>query len=72
VRIGKLKGEQGTGERRCHIEARLVPFGTVAFKDRGTDLFAAIDRAAGRMARLIAHRVERTPESKTGGASAIE
>ena len=72
ARIGRLNGDQGTKARSCHIEARLASFGTVAVKDGGTDLFAAIDRAAGRIERLIAHCVERARESKTGGASAGE
>jgi len=66
VRIGRLNGVQGTSERSCNIKARLLPFGTVTVKEAGTDVFAAIDRAAGRVERLIAHRVERARESKTG------
>jgi putative sigma-54 modulation protein len=72
VRIGRLNGDQGTNARSCHIETRLASFGTVAVKDGGTDLFAAIDRAAGRMERLIAHYVERARDSKPRGASAGE
>jgi putative sigma-54 modulation protein len=72
VRIGRLNGDQGTNARSCHIEVGLAPFGTVSVKERGTDLFAAIDRAAGRIERLIAHCVEPARMSKTGGASAGE
>jgi putative sigma-54 modulation protein len=66
VRIGRLNGVQGTGETSCHIEAGLPSCGNVTVKERGTNLLAAIDRAAGRVERLVARRVERARESKTG------
>jgi len=44
-----------------------VPSGTVTVREIGTNLPAAIDRAAGRVERLVARRVERACESKPGG-----
>lgn len=44
----------------------MVPFVTVAVKERGTNLFAAIDRATERVERLVARRVGRARESKSG------
>lgn len=49
VRMDGLKGVPGAGDTSCHIEARLVPFGTVTVKERGTNLLVAIDRATGRI-----------------------
>ena len=66
VRIGKVNEDSGINAQSCHIEARLASFGTVAVKDEGTDLFAAIDRAAGRIERLIARCVEPPATRKPG------
>jgi putative sigma-54 modulation protein len=66
VRMGRLNGVQGIDEISCHIEVRLAPSGTLAVKETGTDLFAAIDRSAGRVERLVTHPLERARESKTG------
>jgi len=65
-RVNGIPGVQDTRETSCHIEVRLAPCGSVTVKERATDLFAAIDRAARRAERLVAHRLERTRESKTG------
>jgi putative sigma-54 modulation protein len=59
VRIGRHNGAEGASETSCHIEVRLAPLGSVTVKERGTDLFAAIDRAVERIERLVAHRVVR-------------
>jgi len=59
-------GVQGSDEINCHIEVRLVPFGTVAVKETGKDSLGTINGAAGRVERLVAHRLERARESKTG------
>jgi putative sigma-54 modulation protein len=65
-RVNGIHGVQGTGETSCHIEVRLAPSGTVTVKETSADLFAAVDRAAGRVERLVAHRLEQARESKTG------
>jgi len=59
ARIGRLNGAQGASETRCHIAVRLLPLGSVTVKERGTDRFAAIDRAVERIERLVAHHVGR-------------
>ncbi|SRR5579872_1200058 len=59
----------GPASSRCRIEAELLPFGHVAVEERDSDLFAAIDRATGRIGRRFSRELERTRESRLGRES---
>ncbi len=59
----------GRGENSCRITAEVLSFGrltTLAIEESGPDLFAAIDRATGRIGHLCAREIERTRQSRTG------
>lgn len=59
----------GPASSRCRTEAELLPFGHVAVEEIDSDLFAAIDRATGRIGRLFSRKLERTREGSTGRES---
>jgi len=59
----------GPASSRCRIEAEILPFGHVAVEEIDSDLFAAIDRATGRIGRLFSRKLERTREGRTGRES---
>ena len=46
----------------CHISADIRPFGQVAARETDPDLYAAIDRAAGRLGRLFTTRMGRVKD----------
>ncbi len=59
-----LTGPEGrAAESRCRIRIEVVPRGSFAVEERGQDLLAAIDRAAGRIGRLFGREIERTREA---------
>ena len=55
VRV-KTEGKLGN---QCRISADLLPFGQVAVEDSDIDLFAAIDRATGKIGRQFGRELER-------------
>src|SRR5256885_10801482 len=59
-------GADGPAERQCSISAEVLPFGRVAVEGRDPDLFAAIDRARGRIGRLFGREFERVPDARVG------
>lgn len=59
----------GPASSRCRVEAELLPFGHVAVEESDSDLFAAIDRATGRIGRLFSRKLERTREARMGRES---
>ena len=60
-----LSGPEGRmGESRCRIRIEVVPRGSFAVEERGHDLLAAIDRAAGRVGRLFGREIERARDSR--------
>jgi putative sigma-54 modulation protein len=46
----------------CDISAEVRPFGQVTARETSRDLYAAIDRAAGRLGRLFASRLDRVED----------
>ena len=58
VRICPIAG----GEHQCRISTELRPFGRVAVRETDSDLFAAIDRATGRIGRLFGRELQRVRE----------
>lgn len=67
VRLCDLNGPRGGVDKQCRIEAALRRGQTVQVEDVDADLYAAIDRAAGRLGRLIAHRQSLRLESRRRG-----
>lgn len=56
-------------EMECRISTELRPFGRVAVEETDTDLFAAIDRATGRIGRLFGRELQRTHDARVGRES---
>lgn len=69
VGLADLNGPRGGIDKRCSMQARLAPRGTVRVEDTDSDLPAAIDRAATRLARAVTRALERRREGAhtTGG-----
>ena len=62
VRLRDLNGPRGGVDKQCSIEAHLRRGRICLVEDTDTDLYAAIDRAAGRLGRVIAHQQSRRLE----------
>jgi len=62
VGLADLNGPRGGIDKRCSMQARLDPRGTVRVEDTDSDLPAAIDRAATRLARAVTRALERRRE----------
>ncbi len=59
VRLEDLNGARGGIDKSCSMQARLAPRGSVRVEDTDSELPAAVDRAAGRLARAVARALER-------------
>lgn len=59
----------GPSESRCRISTEVLPFGRVAAEESDPDLFAAIDRATGRIGRLFGRELERARDARLGRES---
>jgi putative sigma-54 modulation protein len=59
----------GRAQSRCRISSEVLPFGRVAVEESDPDLFAAIDRATGRIGRLFGRELERAREASVGRES---
>lgn len=71
-RVGQVTvrvGEDGPAERHCRISTEVLPFGRVAVDESDPDLFAAIDRATGRIGRLFGRELERVRDARLGRES---
>ena len=72
ARVGQVTvriGADGPGARQCRISAEVLPFGRVAVEETAPDLFAAMDRATGRIGRLFGRELERTRDARVGRES---
>jgi hypothetical protein len=70
-RVGQVVvrlGAGGPAERHCRISAEGLPFGRVVVEESDTDLFAAIDRATGRIGRLFGRELERVRNARVGAS----
>jgi len=65
VRIGKV----GPARMSCRISTEIRPFGQLAVKEVDPDLFAAIDRATGRLSRVFGRELERVQNPRAGRES---
>lgn len=62
-------GGDGPTEHRCRIGTEVLPFGRVAVEETDPDLFAAIDRATGRIGRLFGRELDRVRDARVGRES---
>lgn len=56
-------------EHSCRISTEMLPFGRIAVEETDSDLFAAIDRATGRIGWLFGRKLERAREARVGRES---
>jgi ribosomal subunit interface protein len=71
-RVGQVTvrvGAEGPGKRQCRISAEVLPFGRVEVEEKDPDLFAAIDRATGRIGRLFGRELQRVRDARVGRES---
>lgn len=71
-RVGQISvriSANGSAERKCRISTELRPFGRVAVEESDPDLFAAVDRATGRIGRLFGRELQRTHDMRLGRES---
>lgn len=71
-RVGQVTvriSADGATERQCRVSAEVLPFGRVAVEETDPDLFAAIDRATGRIGRLFGRELERARDARVGRES---
>jgi ribosome-associated translation inhibitor RaiA len=59
----------GRALSRCRITVDVVPFGRVSVDEAGPDLFAAIDRAGGRLGRIFGRELGRLRDARFGRES---
>ncbi len=72
-RVGRVSvsitGNAEPAEGKCRISTEILPFGRVAVQEADPDLFAAVDRATGRIGRLFSRELERQREIRSGRES---
>ena len=59
----------GPAQSRCRISAEVLPFGRVAAEENDSDLFAAVDRATGRIGRMVSRELDRCRDVRVGRES---
>lgn len=60
VRLGDENGPRGGVDKFCRIHVHLAGAPAALAEDVGADLYAAIDRAADRIGRVVGRRLDRT------------
>lgn len=71
-RVGRVTvriSADGPAENICRISAEILPFGRIAVEETDSDLFAAIDRATGRIGWLFGRKLERARDARSGRES---
>jgi putative sigma-54 modulation protein len=69
-RIGSISVKiSRSGDTDCRISVELRPFGRLAVQESGPDLFTAVDRATGRLGRLLTRQLDRSRDARTGRES---
>ena len=58
VTLSDLNGPRGGVDKRCLVQVRLDGLQPVVISDVQSDLYSAIDRAAGRAGRTVMRRLE--------------
>lgn len=59
VRLHDLNGPRGGVDKRCTVEAHLVPSGAVVVKAAGEDIEQAVGLAADRIGRRVRNELDR-------------
>lgn len=60
VRVGDENGPRGGIDKYCRIRVHLVDAPVAMVEEVGTNLYAAIDRAAERVGRVVVKHLDRT------------
>ncbi len=71
-RVGQVTVRVRTEGRlgnQCRVSAEILPFGQVAVEESDFDLFAAIDRATGRIGRQFGRELGRIRDARVGRQS---
>jgi ribosomal subunit interface protein len=66
-RVGQITvrlGPDGRVGNHCRLTAEMLPFGQVRIDETDSDLFTAIDRAAGKIGRRFGRELERLRNSR--------
>lgn len=72
ARVGQVSVRilaDGPGSSQCRITTEVLPFGRVAVEESDPDLFAAVDRATGRIGRVFGRELERCRQARVGRES---
>jgi ribosomal subunit interface protein len=56
--------KNSSGESECRITTEVLPFGQFTVDEQGPELFAALDRAVGRIGRRIGRELDRVRRSR--------
>jgi ribosome-associated translation inhibitor RaiA len=59
VRLSDINGPRGGADKCCHIQVAIPHLPDVVIEDTEANLYAAIDRAAGRAGRTVGRRLMR-------------
>lgn len=59
VRLSDQNGPRGGDDMRCRMQVSLAAAPSVVIEDTEANLYVAIDRAADRIGRVVARRIER-------------
>jgi putative sigma-54 modulation protein len=62
VRLSDVNGPRGGEDKRCLIQIPLSGRPDIVIDDLETDLYVAIDKAIGRVERVLAKQIERARE----------
>jgi len=64
VSLSDLNGPRGGIDKRCLVKVRLDGLQSVVVEDVQSDLYRAIDRAAGRAGRMVMRRLAQRSDSR--------
>jgi ribosomal subunit interface protein len=64
VRLSDENGPRGGDDMRCRMQVSLAAASSVVIEDTETNLYVAIDRAADRIGRAVARRIERVRKNR--------
>jgi ribosome-associated translation inhibitor RaiA len=57
--LGDINGDHGGVDKSCRIVAHIQKLGTVVVREVDRDLYAAMDRATGKLRQVIARKLGR-------------
>ena len=64
IRLVDINGPKGGKDKKCLIDATLIPTTSVVVEDIDPDLDVAIDRAMDRLGRTVGRRLKQLSETK--------